>query len=137
MTNHNTESSRPVEPDNAHQTTHPVTITAPDMEKTHYGIPVCHIGEDGESLLALGHHTVRRVIAAWNRHDRTFVGLSGLFDEPTLTVADVLPDIHTVWAIFRTPNPANSWENPECPWVAEWATEDAPGAVPVMWLDGR
>ena len=112
-------------------------ITPADMEKTHYGVPVSHIGQDGESLLALGHHEPRRVLAAWNRHHRTFVGLSGLFDEPSLTVADVLPDIRTAWAIFRTPDPANDWENPECPWVAEWAAEDAPGAVPVMWIDGE
>jgi hypothetical protein len=29
-------------------------ITDPATEDTHYGIPVCHIGEDG-NMLALGH----------------------------------------------------------------------------------
>lgn len=114
-----------------------LTITPADMEATHYGIPVCHIGDDGESLLALGHHTVRRLLAAWNRHARTFCGLTGMFDDRSLTVAALLPDIRTCWAIFRTPDPANEREDQDWAWVVKWVAEDFPGAVPVMWIDGE
>lgn len=37
---------------------------------THYGIPVCGIGEEGE-LVALGRHEPRRAFAAFNRYVRT------------------------------------------------------------------
>ena len=40
-------------------TTQPTVITDPDMEATHYGITVAHIGDDGEGLVWKAY--VRRV----------------------------------------------------------------------------
>lgn len=106
-------------------------------EDTHYGIAVSHIGDDGEGLIAIGHHPLRRVIAAFNRHHRCFVGLAGLHDDPSQHAADVARDIKTIWAVFRRPNPSAGHENPDYDWYLDTVAPGAPGAVPVMWLAPR
>lgn len=46
----------------------PQTITRADLDRsfteTYYGVPLLRIGEDGDLLLALGHHEPRRFLAA-------------------------------------------------------------------------
>lgn len=113
--------------------TGPFTPTAADMEAVHYGIAVCHIGEDGD-MLALGHHAPYKALAAFNRHARVFVGLANLFDDRSLRVADVIADIAPKWATFAPPDPELG-EDRDCPWYAHWDVDgDAAGAVPVMYL---
>lgn len=111
--------------------TTPALIADPQMEDTHYGIPVAHIGEDGE-MLALGHHSTRRALAAFNRHARDFAGLTNLADDGSARTNDWASAISQRWAIFRKPDP--QWEDPDYTWVADWSNPDAPGARPVTLL---
>jgi hypothetical protein len=114
--------------------TQPELITDPEMEATHYGITVAHIGEDGD-LIALGHHSDRRTLAAFNRHMRTFVGLANLADDRSATAAEWMSALQQKHAVFRAPNPTEDcWEDPDWTWVAEWCDADAPGAKPVTLL---
>ncbi|MFE2563106.1 hypothetical protein [Streptomyces mirabilis] len=114
-------------------TTRPRLIADLAMEDTHYGIGVSHIGEDGD-LIALGHHSPRRALAAFNRHMRTFVGLANLADDRSATAADWVPALQQKYAVFRTPDPENEWEDPDWSWVADWCDADVPGARPVTLL---
>ena len=52
------------------------TIDPPTLDgfETHYGVPVCALGEEGETWVALGVHEPRRVLAAFNRLCRTSCG---------------------------------------------------------------
>lgn len=114
-------------------TTKHFTPTAKHMEDSHYGIAVCHLGEDGD-MLALGHHEPRKVLAAFNRHARVFLGLTNLFDDRSVKAADVLEDISAKWAVFGPPDPERG-EEPSYPWYADWSgTAETPGAMPVMIL---
>lgn len=116
------------------QTTPAATpITDPQTEATHYGIPVCHIGEDGE-MLALGHPGERRAFAAFNRHARVFVGLANLADDPDARLDEWLGTTQEKWAVFRLPDPEQS-EDPDYVWIAEDADKATPGAQPVTVLD--
>lgn len=109
----------------------PDSINSPEMEATHYGITVAHIGDDGEGLIALGHHTPRRALAAFNRHSRVFVGLACLWDSPELTVSDLLPALSQRWATFRKPQ---GQEDPDFVWVIDYAEPGTPEARPVTLL---
>ncbi|QIP87589.1 hypothetical protein GLX30_30200 [Streptomyces sp. Tu 2975] len=115
-------------------TTTESTITDPEMEATHYGIAVAYIGDDGETLMALGHHGKRRTFAAFNRHARVFVGLINLADDRAETLEGWLDDMKETRAVFRTPDPSQG-EHPDMQWYADWSDPDAPGAVPVTLLD--
>lgn len=108
-------------------------LTQPAMEDTHYGIGVSHIGEDGD-LVALGHHSTRRALAAFNRHARIFLGLDNLADDRSATTADFAPAIQQKHCLFRLPDPSNCWENPDWVWVADWCDPGTPGAQPVTLL---
>ncbi|MBZ6211696.1 hypothetical protein KVH31_34945 [Streptomyces olivaceus] len=113
--------------------TKPQKIDAPAMENSHYGIRVSHIGEDGD-LIALGHHSDRRSIAAFNRHMRTFLGLANLADDRSATAAEWVPALQRRHCIFRTPDPENCWEDVDWSWVAEWCQPETPDAHPVTLL---
>ena len=108
-------------------------IPEPEMEATYFGITVAHIGEDGD-MLALGHHSPRRALAAFNRHARTFVGLTNVADDRRATAEDWLDGITQQWAVFRKPNPDSEWEDPDFMWVADESTADDPNARPVTLL---
>ncbi|MFF1341091.1 hypothetical protein ACFVYT_24760 [Streptomyces sp. NPDC058290] len=114
---------------------HAVLITDPPMEATHFGIPVSYFGEDGE-LIALGHHGLRRLIAAFNRHARVYLGLDNIADDRSAQLADYLPLISQQWATFHKPDPDNGvWDQvQDWMWVAEWADASTPGALPVSIL---
>lgn len=109
--------------------------TPETMEATYFGIHVAHLGEDGEWLFALGHHTPRRTLAAFNRHARVFIGLLNLQDCRTCYSRTWLPEIKQVWSVFHAPNPEDC-EDPDWSWVADWSSADAttPGAVPLTIL---
>jgi hypothetical protein len=108
-------------------------IADPEMEDTHYGIKVSHIGEDGD-LIALGHHSDLRTLAAFNRHMRVFLGLANLADDRSSTAAEWVPALQRKHAVFRTPDPDNEFEDPEWSWVAHWCDTDTPDARPVTLL---
>ncbi|MFD0437042.1 hypothetical protein [Streptomyces chartreusis] len=109
-------------------------VTDPETEATHYGIPVCHIGEDGD-MLALGHPGERRALAAFNRHARVFVGLANLADDRRARLDEWLGITQEKWVIFRRPNPDSLHEDPDCVWVFDEADANTPGAQPVTVLD--
>jgi hypothetical protein len=106
------------------------TFVTPVPEDTHYGIPVMHIGEDGD-MLALGHHEPRRALAAFNRHARVFCGLANVADDRSAKASDFLNDISQRWGQFRKPIPADA-EDPDCEWYLDPCAPDAPNATPYM-----
>jgi len=108
-------------------------ITDPETEATHYGIPVCHIGEDGD-MLALGHPGTRRALAAFNRHARVFCHLANLADDQASTVGEWEDAITEHWVIFRRPDPERG-DDPDCTWYFDRSREGEPGAMPVTLLD--
>lgn len=114
-------------------TTAGTRLVEPDMEDTHYGIKVAHIGDDGD-MFALGHHSDRRILAAFNRHARTFLGLANLADDYSAKAADWTTALQRRHAVFRTPDPANEWEDPDWTWVADWCDADTEHAQPVTLL---
>lgn len=116
----------------------------------HFGIPVSAIGEDG-NLIALGHHTPKAALAAFNAYARRTIGLVDLLDgrgrwqealdgvkqcravlltEHCRDCAD--PEVRDAacgqcWEI-RDAAKGGSW------WIAYDAAEDEPGAFPVtVW----
>lgn len=129
----------------------------------HHGLRVLELGEDGETLVVLGHHDDRRTLAALNRFARTTWG--------TDSVAGDLPDpgdgelvrreLHRLRAIVvhacalglnvddDDPRPAGQLERvttasptcPDCaaigaPWALTWPddAQDAPDAFPItVW----
>lgn len=113
--------------------THP--IEDPTPEGTYYGIPVAPLGEDGDTLLALGHHDPRRVLAAFNRYARTVCGWPNLADDYSATLTEWAGRIEHKRAVFRTPDPLSQWEDPDCTWIADWSDPTAPGARPVTLLE--
>ncbi|MFD9444986.1 hypothetical protein [Streptomyces sp. NPDC060001] len=110
-----------------------IPITDPETEATHYGIPVAHVGEDGD-MLALGHPGTRRAFAAFNRHARVFCHLANLADDQNASLSDWADVIEEKWAIFRKADPDNCWEDPDCSWFYDEADESTPGALPVTIL---
>ena len=115
------------------ETTAPEIVADPEMEATHYGITVAHLGEDGD-MVALGHHSVRRALAAFNRHARVFVGLINLADDRSATVSDWDIAVEQKWAVFRKSNPEDG-EDPDYVWVCDYSAEGEPGARPVTLLE--
>lgn len=111
-------------------TTAPEIIVKPEMEDTHYGIQVCHVGEDGD-MFALGHPGIRRAFAAFNRHARVFCRLANLADDRGAQVEDWIDSITEHWVILRKPNPDNEHEDPDWEWVADWVDADTPHALAV------
>jgi hypothetical protein len=111
-------------------------ITDPATEDTHYGIPVCHIGEDG-NMLALGHPGKRKAFAAFNRHARVFCGLPNLADDFSARLADWLDGVKEEWVVFRKPDPDNEFEDPEYEWYFDQSTADNPNSQPVTVLRAR
>lgn len=106
---------------------------APAMEATHYGIPVAHIGEDGD-MIALGHHSPRRALAAFNRHARKVVGLVNIADDRSDRAEDWLSGISQTRAVFREPDPNDPYEA-DWTWVVDWSDPDHPDARPVTLLE--
>lgn len=104
-------------------------FVTPVGEDAHYGVPVCHIGEDGD-MLAIGHHDPRRALAAFNRHARVFCGLFNVADDRSATADDMLVLISARWGQFR--KPAGDAEDPDCEWYVDVCGPDAPNATPYM-----
>ncbi|WP_242892591.1 hypothetical protein [Actinomadura litoris] len=79
---------------------------------TAYGITVHEIGEDGECIVAFGHHNPRRFFAACNHLARTVWGWPNLGDDRDATWADTEAVIFQVdgWFDDRLENPDWEWE---------------------------
>ncbi|MFB7736227.1 hypothetical protein ACFC08_17940 [Streptomyces sp. NPDC056112] len=109
--------------------TTPEIITNPEMEATHFGVEVCHIGEDGD-MFALGHPGIRRAFAAFNRHARVHCHFANLADDCRAHVEDWVDAITEHWVILRRPD-ASKGEDPDWEWVADWVDANTPSALPV------
>lgn len=109
-------------------------IANPATEATHYGIPVCHIGDEGD-MVALGHPGRRRAFAAFNRHARVYCHLANLADDQNATLDDWSDVITEAWVVFRKPNPDHEWEELEAEWYFDRVTEGTPGSQPVTLLN--
>ncbi|MEU2996856.1 hypothetical protein ABZ684_04665 [Streptomyces sp. NPDC006995] len=107
-------------------------IETPEVEAEHFGIPVCYLGEDGD-MLALGHHTARRALAAFNRHARRYCGLANVADDRDASAAAWLADVKQIWLVFTTPDP-DEGDDPGFIWVSHQVNESTPGAQPVTYL---
>lgn len=110
---------------------HSGVITEPEMDATHYGVPVVYYGEDGD-MLALGHHATRRTLAAFNRHARS-IGLRNVADDLQAEAEDWLNDISEAWFVFTQPNP-DEGDDPDFIWYAHQVEPGSPNAIPVMYL---
>jgi hypothetical protein len=97
------------------------------MEGTYFGIPVVYFGDEG-NMLALGHHTPRRALAAFNRHARVLCGLANIADDRNATVEDWIDGIRTTWLLFTEP------DGPDFLWYGREVAQGTPGALPVTIL---
>jgi hypothetical protein len=108
-------------------------ITEPRMADTNYGIHMAPLGEDGDDILALGHHGKRKALAAFNRYARTVIGLPNIADDFQARAQDWFDAIEQRWAVFTVPDPEEG-QDPDWAWYATWCGPETPGAVPVTLL---
>jgi hypothetical protein len=106
----------------------------PDLSgfQEHYGVKVGRVGEYGD-LVALGHHEIRRTIAAFNRHARCHSGW--------LAVSDT---VKQTWAVLLGPCGDCDPGRPGCEqcvaagngdwWMRSNVDAIEPGAFPVTVL---
>ncbi len=120
------------------------TNTIPNLSGfvEHLDIRIRPIGDDGEILLALGHHAPLKAAHAFHRFlQRTIGDPGGLADIGT--PAEVAQDIHELWAVLAT-ECGECGSKPDChmcaemkaaDWWIDWTVaETDEGAFPVMVL---
>jgi hypothetical protein len=107
----------------------PAQFPQPEYAFRAYGVELDWIGEDG-GMVARGHVSDLRFIAACNRVSRKDAGLTNLWDDRGATYAEARRDVKRLWAIAADPEPSGS------DWAVIWAnvTEDTPGAFPITVL---
>jgi hypothetical protein len=107
----------------------PATLTG--LEE-HNGIRVTAVGDDGDRLLAIGHHEPREVLRAFYRLARGFLGLEHAEIRDAFgTPAEAEDGLIRAWGRFTT-EPGSASNNWWCDWTA---TAEAPGLIPVTVLD--
>ncbi|MGW0664568.1 hypothetical protein [Streptodolium elevatio] len=102
--------------------------TVRDMEAVHHGIAVAAPGDDDHThgFLALGHHSPRRVLAAFLALDKSTYG-----ELPAAArLGPLVPEIRHAWGVFT----AGTDEDNHV-WTYRPLAEHVPGAVPVTVLD--
>jgi hypothetical protein len=132
-------------------TIHPASgppLTATDMERTVYRVPLHWLGEDAEQVMGLGHVKADRFVAAAHRYLK-WAGCDGL-DEHYASAAQALEAVTHRWVI-RLPKCLPEC-GPDCEdaaagksmpldsdyaWYLDWdgVTESTPGAFPITLLD--
>jgi hypothetical protein len=96
------------------------------------GIRVTPVGDDGEWLLAIGHHEPREVLRAFYGLARTFLGLAHADVRDAFGAPREAEDaLVRAWGRF-TSEPGSPSSNWWCDWTA---TAEAPGLIPVTLLD--
>jgi hypothetical protein len=126
---------------------------------THYGVPITFIGDDGDRVIALGHHQPRRALAALNRYTRIDLGWT-LANEQHSSAAELLAGFEHRWATIKTHcdrhpgcggtalvTEPGGFKYPACydclniaasDWWLDWSdsnSADTPGAFPVTFLE--
>ena len=112
--------------------TAPETATAAPLPKFHhhaYGVDLDYIGEDGE-IVAHGHVPLMRFVAAANHMARRVAGLSNLWDDRTLRLADTASSVFYRWAVNRDGHDEYEWFI-DC---GDDITAETPGAFPITYL---
>jgi len=127
----------------------PQTITRADLDRSFaesfYGVPLLRIGEDGDLIMALGHHEPRRFLAAmlaWARSEG-YSPHEWHLGEIRLDAA--FAEKAAGWHVFYTHADAATADNPDrdpgdwcvCDegpgaWYATQATGEGGGALPTM-----
>jgi hypothetical protein len=114
----------------------------------YYGIWVAVIGEDSETMVALGHHNLRHALAAFNACARRLLGWTDLYDgllsrDPEKWQA-VWNSLESAWAVqkYACDEAEEADHDPDCMECSEikeagwWLTWDAnsqtAGAFPVV-----
>ena len=103
-------------------------FNATGFETFNYGVHICPLGEEADTLLALGHHhDERRQLAAFLAAARN-AGFEPCSVEPD--------DITPTWATFRAPAAGELFDETDGDWIADWSTttSDTPGAIAVTVL---
>jgi hypothetical protein len=95
---------------------------------TAYGITVHELGEDGDLIIAFGHHDIRRFFAACNHLVRTVWGGKHLGDEYETSWDDMRAQLNHTWATFQP--------DPDEEWFLRDADKGAPGAMPITEWSG-
>ncbi|MGB7236732.1 MAG: hypothetical protein WBD41_12205 [Rhodococcus sp. (in: high G+C Gram-positive bacteria)] len=99
----------------------PMTFVPKPVDFTYeaYGVALAELGEDGDSIIALGHIEPRRMLAAMNRYWRKYCGMdytdvvsdAAFPDRPTMT-----SQVKHRWAEF-TRSPADSGGEFDFAWM--------------------
>lgn len=101
----------------------PTTLPNSDYGYTAYGITVFPLGEDGDLIIAFGHHDKRRFLAACNHHARVACGMKSLADGWGLPTQS---EVSHSYGVF---------EDPDAEWVFHSCKADTPGAIRVTkWV---
>lgn len=103
----------------------------------HHGIRVTALGDDSETLLAIGHHEPRAVLRALDAMARNNLGWESLSDGGGFeTPADAEAALDRRWAHFAA-GCEPECVNPRDPghWRVYYVDAGEPGAVPVTVLD--
>lgn len=90
---------------------------------TAYGITVHELGEDGDCIIAFGHHSKRRFFAACNHFARTVWGIDGLANGPGIPWDVMSGDIFHDHVYLDDEDPDD--------WSISYTAESAPGALPI------
>lgn len=108
--------------------------------ETFYGVPITECGEEGDAIVAIGHHEPKRFLAAalalgrdrgWDVHDLNLHLVE--FAEIEKSKAWRLIYRHADAAAVGVDYLEDDCVCGECHWWAAEATADTPGATPVMW----
>ena len=108
------------------------TLPTPPGGHTVYGITVYPLGEDGDEIIAFGHHDPRRFFAACQHYARTHWGWVNLADDRSETWEATQREITRAHAYF-TDNPEEVAEicgDDGFTWAVEWCRQAAPSTVP-------
>lgn len=97
----------------------PLKVELPTDGFDAYGMQIFELGDEGEYLIAFGHHDERRFLAACNRYAREVVHLDGPYDDSDhITFEGACGD--TEWRMARFDPAPNE---PDTEWRLHWADQ--------------
>lgn len=109
----------------------------------YYGVALAEIGEEGDAVIAFGHHEPRRYLAAMLKFARVRGWGARELNLGVLPAGDAekAKQWRVIYRHADAETVGNHWSTPDwcvcddCNWWAVEAAEDAPGATPVMWWE--
>jgi hypothetical protein len=103
----------------------PLTPTADDTEGEFAGVLVSSLGEDGDAVALTG--VKEKALEALDTYYRQVCGQPNLLDDATRPLTDAYYYLNSGHAVFTRRSDGG--------WDVTPAAMDAPGAVPVTWLE--